>query len=412
MEKDDLDSLLKSKLENNGIPFKESYWIDAQQTLSAQRKGSKKIFWFLLPSLILLTGIFMYAGNLYSSFTADEIPSEKLNNSILSSSNPNHENQSNIKQENNTVHTEKYNTDETQLSTSNQSKIIVEQPVSNIKQKENKIEVSSENISVSKELNTSENNIENKLIKEAKAEEIFVESSSNQNQQELNLPLLINSLQFAGFKLNSIQKPALEQLSISPNKKRKRFISYTSINAGIQMNKQAIPAYHINGLWHVLANHQLSFFTGIGLFQTTPELGKRKYSESTYSFGESNKSIGINTEKLHYVQIPLGMEFTIKGRHALNMAVNYMYLLSSKDQFFYYENDVMVKRESKDSYISLFNQHDILMEMNYGYRLHTKCKISLGYFQGLMQISDSKLFEFADKNKNRGFKLGFQYQLT
>ncbi len=180
----------------------------------------------------------------------------------------------------------------------------------------------------------------------------------------------------------------------------------------MQLNNQLIPSYYFNGFWHVLANHQLSFYTGIGLFQTTPELGKRTYTESTYGFGESNKSIVINTQKLLYLNIPFGLDFKIKGRHELNLGLSYMYLLSSNDQFYYYENGKMFDTKSKSAHISLFNNQDVLTEINYAYWLNTKSKISIGYFNGLLNISDSKLFENSDKNKNRGFKLGIHYQLN
>lgn len=414
MEKDELDSLLKSKLENNGIPFKESYWIAAQQILIDKRKASKRIYWFFLPTLLLLTGIFMYAGKYFTSSDANKNTSNKHSVTIIANSNST---SNDINQSNNLQNKKNQNTENTSINniadnSSKQTESKLKQVVSNIKQKENKITILSENTNISSPLTTSINRNTNDIDVDNLQVEPKVESLSNQTQEDLKLPLLINSFQFTGFKINSNKNPKSELLSISTNKKKKVFISYTSINAGMQMNNQLIPSYHFNGLWHVLANHQLSFYTGIGLFQTTPELGKRTYTESTYGFGESNKSIVINTQKLLYLNIPLGVEFKVKGRHELNLGLSYMYLLSSNDQFYYYENGKMFDTKNKSAHISLFKNQDVLTEINYAYWLNTKSKISIGYFNGLLNISDSKLFENSDKNKNRGFKLGFHYQLN
>jgi hypothetical protein len=322
-----------------------------------------------------------------------------------------------VNQNNNLQNKKNQNTENTSINnladkSSNQTESISKQVESNIKQKEDKIAVLSENTNTSSPLTTSINQKINDIDDDNLQAEPKVESLSNQTQENSKFPLLINSLQFTGFKINLNKNPKSELLSISPNKKKKAFISYTSINVGIQLNNQRIPSYFFNGFWHVLANHQLSFYTGLGLFQTTPELGKRRYSESTYGFGESNKSIVINTQKLLYLNVPIGVDFKIKGRHELNLGLSYMYLLSSNDQFYYYENGKMFDTKSKSAHISLFNNQDVLTEINYAYWLNTKSKISVGYFNGLLNISDSKLFENSDKNKNRGFKLGFHYQLN
>ncbi|MFY8108810.1 MAG: hypothetical protein ACOVO9_07455 [Bacteroidia bacterium] len=412
MEKDELDSLLKSKLENNGIPFKESYWIAAQQILLDKRKASKRIYWFFLPSLLALTGIFIYAGNYFTSSVATANTSNKQSVTIITNSTSNDINQTNNLQQKKDQNTENTSINNLADNSSNQTESISKQVESNIKQKENKIAVLSENTNKTSPLTTSINQNINDIDEEDLQVEPNIESLSNQTQENSKFPLLINSLQFTGFKINSNKKPTSELLSISPNKKKKAFISYTSINAGIQLNNQLIPSYYFNGFWHVLANHQLSFYTGIGLFQTTPELGKRTYTESTYGFGESNKSIVINTQKLLYLNVPIGVDFKIKGRHELNLGLSYMYLLSSNDQFYYYENGKMFDTKSKSAHISLFNNQDVLTEINYAYWLNTKSKISIGYFNGLLNISDSKLFENSDKNKNRGFKLGIHYQLN
>ena len=412
MEKDELDSLLKSKLENNGIPFKESYWIAAQQILLDKRKPSKRIYWFFLPSLLVLIGIFMYAGNYFTSSVATINTSDKQSVAIIANSTSNEINQSNNLQQKNNQDTEKTSIKNLADNSSNQTESISKQVESNIKQKENKIAVLSENTNKNSPSISSINQNINDIDKEDLNTETEVEFLSNQTQENSKLPLIINSLKFTGFKINSIKKPNSELLSISTNKKKKAFISYTSINAGMQLNNQRIPSYFFNGFWHVLANHQLSFYTGLGLFQTTPELGKRTYTESTYGFGESNKSIVINTQKLLYLNIPIGVEFKVKGRHELNLGLSYIYLLSSNDQFYYYENGKMFDTKSKSAHISLFNNQDVLTEINYAYWLNTKSKISIGYFNGLLNISDSKLFENSDKNKNRGFKLGFHYQLN
>ncbi len=412
MEKDELDSLLKSKLENNGIPFKESYWIAAQQILIDKRKESKRIYWFFLPSLLVLTGIFMYAGNYFTFSVATTNTSDKQSLAITGNSITNDVNQNNNLQNKKNQNTENTSINNLADKSSNQTESISKQVDSNINQKENKITHLSENTNTSSPLTTSINQNINDIDDDNLQAEPKVESLSNQTQENSKFPLLINSLQFTGFKINSNKNPKSELLSISPNKKKKAFISYTSINAGMQLNNQLIPSYYFNGLWHILANHQLSFYTGMGLFQTTPELGKRTYSESTYGFGESNKSIVINTQKLLYLNIPIGVDFKIKGRHELNLGLSYMYLLSSNEQFYYYENGKMFDTKKKSAHISLFKNQDVLTEINYAYWLNTKSKISVGYFNGLLYISDSKLFENSDKNKNRGFKLGFHYQLN
>ena len=411
-EKDELDSLLKSKLENNGIPFKESYWIAAQQILIDKRKTSKRIYWFFLPILLVLIGIFMYAGNYFTSSVATKNTSDKQSVAIIANSISNDINQSNNHQQKNNQDTENTSINNLADKSSNQTESNSKQVESNIKQKENKIAVLSENTNKNSPSISSINQNINDIDEEDLQVEPNIESLSNQTQENSKLPLIINSLQFTGFKINSIKKPNSELLSISTNKKKKAFTSYTSINAGMQLNNQRIPSYFFNGFWHVLANHQLSFYTGLGLFQTTPELGKRTYTESTYGFGESNKSIVINTQKLLYLNVPIGLEFKVKGRHELNLGLSYTYLLSSNDQFYYYENGKMFDTKSKSAHISLFNNQDVLTEINYAYWLNTKSKISIGYFNGLLNISDSKLFENSDKNKNRGFKLGFHYQLN
>jgi hypothetical protein len=412
-ENDNLDLLLKQKLAENAIPFKESYWESARGLVNAERTKSKRIYWLFLPAFCLLAGLFIYADNSFVS-NYNSLPIDK------------------------NLMTSKSTIIENQCKDNRLAKI--QENFINLKEN-NKLEIK-EDLTTEKNNSTQQNNITsadiikisniekpNKASKENLIEEEMAlsekENMFNLNQDdlkvikteneksEITIPKIIQPYLFKGFNITKRDLEKTGKLAlINPSKKRKLLNTFTSINLGIQSNANFIPSYQMSMFWHVLANHQLSFYSGLGIFQSAPELGKRSYQENTYSFGETNKSISIDTRKLYYLNVPLGIELKVKGRHEINLACNFMYLLSSEDRFYYYNNGILVDKKTKDSHISLFEQSDVLLESNYGYWLNTKSKISLGYFYGMKNITDAMVFENPDKNRNKGIKFGIQYNLN
>ncbi|MES2691343.1 MAG: outer membrane beta-barrel protein, partial [Bacteroidota bacterium] len=195
---------------------------------------------------------------------------------------------------------------------------------------------------------------------------------------------------------------------------QQRSASYKMLEAGINYYNPVSDAasgfnFHMGVKYCFNIAPRLSLATGVSYSRQHQGNGKRTYNTISYGFGENRETIGINTIRLDYLEVPLSLFYSIKGRHGLITGVSCNYLVQSAD-LVKQANEISYKEKST-GYYAAFNRFDVQLHAGYTYTLNSHILVSAAYYAGITDVTKNSAFRSGEFNTNKGLRLTLGYQL-
>ncbi|MCK6610564.1 MAG: hypothetical protein L6Q78_05930 [Bacteroidia bacterium] len=406
-ESDKLDNFLKRKVKGNPYPLHEADAEKALAALAASRKATKASWLIPAIALILLSGIGLVSSALLQSNQTQllengtsathqtlakvETPSEQNSQQELISGNPE------------------------QARTSEVFAKPQAQPEVRLSIKSNQLQTKPKAATYTKEPNQSFNANDLALaIQEAEAsslsEAIEGEDKIETAPQYLLLPdmILLNSRSLALPSAKAIAIPG--QKSIPPIRKHNNWTPHLALGLAASTNAYNEFAFQGQALVQFHPRGKVHFYTGASYSQTFGQLPSRTYVQNRYGFEKEETQIKLETRKLDYIGIPLGIGFDAGSRHQLSGGFRYLVLVNSRERETIRVNGHVVSVEQKTGFNQPFNQKDFLLELGYSYRIYPGIHLQAMAFRGT--IPQSRTNNLETKNVfNQGWRLGLLWQV-
>lgn len=421
-EEENFDDLLKRKLQNETVPFKEKYWQNARTMLDQNRPQRKRYGFVLFMSALFFIAISAVLFNYHNNKTvlaplAQKAPDSVTTSSailspaehagiitdVLSEVSPKAE--ASVLNTNTQADNNRINTNDDPGINSFRSITAAENSAIQTKQTGRKYAY--------EEAGTVEKQLTAMGSKEQDAAE---------EESDLNITggdVVLNKEMLAVF-VHPKWKTALETEEYKPeslrgsDRIRHRSVSYKMLEAGVNYyNPGSDMGANFNvhmGLKYCFSiAPRLSFATGVSYSRQHQNNGKRTYSAISYGFGENVQTTGINTIRLDYIEVPLSLFYNIKGRHGLMAGVSFNYLVQSSD-LIKKANEISYKEKSA-GYYAAFNRLDVQLHAGYTYTLNSRILLSAAYYGGITDVTKNSAFRSNEFNTNKGLRLTFGYQL-
>lgn len=422
-DEENFDDFLKRKLPSEQVPFNEKYWQNARNMLDQNRPQRKRYGFVLFMSalfFVAISAVLFNRQNNKASFTtaqSEAHPEEAISPAILSPA----EHAGIITD----VLSETSSTaaaSSLPVSTQNNSSKAQDQ------KRETEKDLLHQSVSPAQSSRTLTNRTKtsNQPDRNEDAGDMQSGEQNMANQEtenkvsDLDMPVVSNQPLFATLVEPPRWKTELETESYSPKAlagsgfSKQRSVPYKMIEAGINYyNPASDITANLNvhfGLKYCFSiAPRLSIVTGLSYSRQHQDKGKRTYNTISYGFGENRKTTGINTIRLDYVEVPLSLFYSVKGRHGLMAGFSCNYLVQSAD-LIKKANEMSYKEKSSGHYAA-FNRFDVQLHAGYTYTLNSRILISAAYYGGITDVTKNKAFRSNEFNTNKGLRLTFGYQL-
>ncbi len=402
MTDNELDNLIKNKLNNQTFDYQDAYWQQAEKMIDAQRFETKKLVWYksafyaAIVAIFTLLGWFLVENNKITSpkmvvNTNTEIPQliqPELNNSAdyiqpkIENNNQNAVSE-NIGNEltNNIVNSNtKIKTNKTYKAAKNKLQpkgFVLNSDLSN-----NDEVINDENISFNSEVTVSE--LESK------------------NAQQISLNLLSPTFDFT--QIDFIKSP----INYKNSSKLSSYFN-ASLEVGTNSFNNAFSAnsfgYYVGGrLYFDIGKFSLN--TNLHYENMNQNLAPREIVNKTYDFTSNTTTTAIKNQSIDYAIIGLNVMYPVYRNHSIGAGVQYALLVKTNDLFTTHnlENNTTVN-ENTNNYSTGINKSDIQFTLNYQFRFAKHLAINATYVYGLNNVSTTETAKY----NNQGIKLGLQY---
>lgn len=399
MTDNELDNLIKNKLNNQTFEYEDTYWQQAEKMIDAQRFENKKLVWYksafyvAVATVFALLGWFLVENNKITSPKTSlngnnknaQMPQIELNSSAISSQPKASEsklsvNSNSINNKENSILVESNNNTKT-LRTA--------------KDKLQNIETFlGEELSIKNEAMTTENIVINN--------EVMVDVLQGKNAQKISLNLLAPSFDFT--QIDFIKSP----INYKNSSKLNSYFN-ASLEAGTNSFNNTFSTnsfgYYVGGrLYFDIGKFSLN--TNLHYENINQNLAPREIINKTYDFTSNTTKTSIKNQSIDYAIIGLNAMYPVYKNHSIGMGFQYAQLIKTNDLFTTQnlENNTIINK-STNNYSNGINKSDIQFTLNYQYRFAKHLAVNATYVYGLNDVSTNETANY----KNRGVKLGLQY---
>ncbi len=402
MTDNELDNLIKNKLNSQTFEYKDAYWLQAEKMIDAQRFETKKLVWFksafyaAIAAIFTLLGWFLVENNKITSpkmavKTTNEIPQSvqpELKNSAdytqpkIVDNNLNTVSENTGNEVNNSIVSSKvkFNNNKNYKATKNklQPKVFIMN--SDLSNKEDVI--NDENISFNNE--------------------VTVGVLESKNAQQIDFNLLSPTFDFT--QIDFIKSP----INYKNSSKLSSYFN-ASLEAGTNSFNNAFSAnsfgYYVGGrLYFDIGKFSLN--TNLHYENMYQNLAPREIINKTYDFTSNTTTTTIKNQSIDYAIIGLNAMYPVYRNHSFGAGVQYALLVKTNDLFTTrnLESNTTVN-ENTNNYSAGINKSDIQLTLNYQFRFAKHLAINAAYVYGLNNVSTTETAKY----NNQGIKLGLQY---
>jgi hypothetical protein len=399
MTDNELDNLIKNKLNNQTFEYEDSYWQQAEKMIDAQRFENKKLVWYksafyvAVATVFALLGWFLVENNKITSPKTSlngnnenaQMPQIELNSSAISS-------QPKASESKLSVNSNSINNKENSIlvESNNNTKTI-----RTAKDKLQNIETFlGEELSIKNEAMTTENIVINN--------EVMVDVLQGKNAQKISLNLLAPSFDFT--QIDFIKSP----INYKNSSKLNSYFN-ASLEAGTNLFNNTFSTnsfgYYVGGrLYFDIGKFSLN--TNLHYENINQNLAPREIINKTYDFTSNTTKTSIKNQSIDYAIIGLNAMYPVYKNHSIGMGFQYVQLIKTNDLFTTQnlENNTIINK-STNNYSNGINKSDIQFTLNYQYRFAKHLAVNATYVYGLNDVSTNETANY----KNRGVKLGLQY---
>jgi hypothetical protein len=399
MTDNELDNLIKNKLNDQTFEYEDSYWHQAEKMIDAQRFETQKLVWYksafyvAVATVFALLGWFLVENNkITSPKTAlngntenSHMPQIELNSSTISSQPKASEFELSINS--NSINNKE---NSTLVKSNNDTKI-----VRTAKDKLQNIETFlGDELSIKNEAMTTENIVINN--------EVMVDVLQGKNAQKISLNLLAPSFDFT--QIDFIKSP----INYKNSSKLNSYFN-ASLEAGTNSFNNTFSTnsfgYYVGGrLYFDIGKFSLN--TNLHYENINQNLAPREIINKTYDFTSNTTKTSIKNQSIDYAIIGLNAMYPVYKNHSIGMGFQYAQLIKTNDLFTTQnlENNTLINK-STNNYSNGINKSDIQFTLNYQYRFAKHLAVNATYVYGLNDVSTNETANY----KNRGVKLGLQY---
>lgn len=404
MTNNELDNLIKNKLNNQVFEYQDAYWLAAEKMIDKQRLETKKVIWYqsafyaAVATIFALMGWFLIDNNIdinkVSVNTVTEtqatIPSElapsMANDNVKLPNGNKSANKADKQVDINSV----VNEQNTKKSTSN---------LSNKSAKKTKANRNNFPINTTDLYNINDA-ITNTQINTNKPIDDFWLTSKDLPQVEVNLV----SPYFDFTQIEFVKTP--NNYKKGPNK-----LGYfnASIEAGTNSFNNTMATnsfgYFVGGRLYFDIG-KFSFNSNLHYENINQNLDARNVINKTYDFTSYTTTTTIKNQSIDYAIIGLNLMYPIFKNHGLGVGVQYAQLVKTNDLFTTnnLENNTITNKKT-ENYSTGISKNDIQFTFNYQFRFAKHLAVNATYVYGLNEVSTIN----NNKYKNQGIKLGLQY---
>jgi len=384
----EFDQFLKTKFEQKMFVFKPQYWTNAKQLIQAKRGVKNTVYSSAAAVIASVTVITLLVWNnnktvLISKNTSEsQISSSKSGNNSstaygTSFSSPKPISQKNILSTSVIINSNNHST----TKTSGKSKI---------KDPKNAGERSMSNQNLPRK-SASENS-------NSKPNIFDVIETRRQND------IILLSGKFAERRtLNAQQKHQLSQaetkdiyLKHALQSRKNRLIMEVGLVSQNGLNIFSRAQYF------QFISSKIALTAGLGYSRLNQQLAAETYRNIEYSFGQLIEETTIQTKRLDYLELPIGLAYGVNKNNIIQLGAQYNCVLQSA-------NIVSVNGEKSNTngYLNGINKNDIQLFVGYTGILNNNITFSAYYNHGLIDISKST----TSTNYNRGIRFAIGYKL-
>ncbi|MEZ4776147.1 MAG: outer membrane beta-barrel protein [Bacteroidia bacterium] len=403
-----LDDFLREKLEGRSFEFKDAYWDAAEKVILADQAARKKRRWFFLIFIFFLTG-----GGLSSAYYSltqsghlhDNEGAQLAENSSATIAQPRKhidhiEIVEEICDESLQVFAEKKTTSRSLKKTPYRKKITISgefHPSGNV--------VLSGEEKAFPHVLAQEETLPGQSYQQIFSSVHAVRPWRNQLLSRMNDSLLykhtakgipIRRRNYFGLTLGNTISPGLR------NTQSARAPLSNSPVVGFRYAYAITPA--------------VRFQTGLTYQSRGGLQADSTYRSVAFAFGAETQATTISPQTLHYLEVPLLVDFRLSGRHYVMAGVNVSRLVNSRSLV---TKQLILPFDTEDQgttrewgYTQGFKPVDVSVMAGYGYYLNKGVRVGIQGNYGLRDITDEKFFLNTTKDRNLQLRLILEYDLV
>lgn len=165
--------------------------------------------------------------------------------------------------------------------------------------------------------------------------------------------------------------------------------------------------------YNIAATENLSFSTGLGYRSKSGKGIELSRTQTEYGFGKSETTETLTLNRLHYVDLPIEVQYNIKGKHSVIAGASLSYLAGVKSAFATtHEESLQSSTTSSENtwdYEDGLNKLDAGIRVGYDYSLNQNFSIGGMVQYGLMDITSNETFEIQDNSNNMEVRVTLKY---
>lgn len=141
---------------------------------------------------------------------------------------------------------------------------------------------------------------------------------------------------------------------------------------------------------------------------------EKQFGATSYSFGRTLDSTNVKANQLHYIEIPIYLDYLVGGQHSFLGGVSTSYLINSKSTVTKKQTtqfDSNVSSTTEYGHNEGFQRFDFALIAGYEYLLRPDLNIGLRMNYGLLDVTKNDYFKSDIANKNLQFRVYLKYNL-
>lgn len=166
---------------------------------------------------------------------------------------------------------------------------------------------------------------------------------------------------------------------------------------------------------HYALGKQLSLGSGLHYFSRDGWQTSKSYISETYSFGVERETTVIETQSLHFAEIPLYVQYHFEGLRAA-VGVSGSYLLGTRSSVDSQQSNYLSLLGSETDkswgYTKGFNRMDYGLIGAIDVALSTRLYLGVQYNYGLRDLSRNSYYNNNRNDRNQSLRIRFDYRLS
>lgn len=160
-------------------------------------------------------------------------------------------------------------------------------------------------------------------------------------------------------------------------------------------------------------SENISLNTRIGYRSKSGKGIELSRTQTTYGFGKSTSTQTLALNRLHYAEMPLEVNYNLKGKHNILVGASTSYLVAVNSQL--EETKTESLKESQSTTTSSWDYQeglqniDLNLRVGYDYNLSNNLKIGGQVQYGLTDITSNQVYEVQDNSNNMEVRVTLKY---